>query len=156
MRKKIVLFLLAILLLSLVGVSARARWNTGDPYIPCYEFDYNYNYPKTAIPGGQSVSFDIPTNPCPPVKMIQIGGMALSQQVDADTAVIDQNTPSFQYQCTLSPDQGCCVDDGTYIYVTTVPCTGTFSVATYDAQGLLLGPFSPYQGGCFVNWVSTQ
>ena len=39
MRKKIVLLLLAILLLSLVGVSARARWNTGNPYIPCYPFD---------------------------------------------------------------------------------------------------------------------
>jgi len=146
MRKKIVLLLLTVLILSLVSVSASRRgWDPGDPYIPCYPFEQIYNYPTTTIPAGQngssSVSFDIPTISCPPVKMIQIGGANISQQLDVDAAIIDQ--PTFQYQCTLSSDQGCCVTNGgSYLQVC---ASDTFLVQFYDSQGLLFS--SGYEGG---------
>ncbi|NMC76322.1 MAG: hypothetical protein GYA60_03380 [Candidatus Methanofastidiosa archaeon] len=145
MRKKIVLFLSAILLLSLIGASAngiRLSWNPGDPYIPCYPFEQTYNYPTTTIPASQNglstVSFDIPSNPCPPVKIIQIGRKAVAQhQLDADSAILDQNTPTFQYQCSLSSDQGCCVFPNGGNYIDVCPNRGTISVTTYDTQGVI-------------------
>lgn len=145
MRKKIVLLLLAVLILSLVSVSATRRdWNPGDPYIPCYTFEQTYNYPTTTIPGGgngiSTVSFDIPSNPCPPVKMIQIGGANISQQLDVDAAIIDQ--PTFQYQCTLSSDQGCCPSWGYVNYCT----NGDVELTLYDEQGAQYGPYQ--SSGC--------
>jgi len=154
MQKKIVLLLLAVLILSLVSVNATKRdWNPGDPYIPCYPFEQSYNYPTTTIPAGQngssSVSFDIPLIACPPIKMIQIGGTNYGQQI----AAIDQNTPSFSYQCTLSSDQGCCVTNGgSYLQVC---ATDTFLVELYDSQGLFYS--SGWEGGgCNYVYLESQ
>jgi hypothetical protein len=121
---------LAVLVISLIAsVGARAQWNTGDPYIPCYPSEYVYNYPKTTIPHGQTgVFFNIPSNPCPPVKIIQIG----EQQAQGTV----QNAPTYRYECSLSSDQGCCIaNGGSYILVCAEGQAIGFNVITYDAQG---------------------
>jgi hypothetical protein len=148
MRKKISLVILSIMIISTMAtIGARERWNPGDPYIPCYGYQNEYTYPTTTIPGGQSVSFDIPTNPCPPVIMIQIGGMAYDQQIDTDTTVIDQ-TPSYMYQCTPSTSNDClCVGRIPHVEVCGVE-NNRFTVTTYDSQGGVIDTGSPDENPC--------
>ena len=136
MRKKLSLILLLIITISLMtSVSAIRRWNPGDTYIPCYPFNYGYNYPSTTILSGQTISFDIPSNPCPPMKMIEIGGMNFADRL------VEQNTPTFQYQCNLS-DEGCCPTWGYVNYCTDGPAL----LILYDEQG---APWGPYESsGC--------
>jgi len=81
MKKKIILSILFIMVISLsAAFGAIGEWNLGDHYIPCYLYESVYSYPTTAIaPGangqpGQTISFDIPSNLCPPSKTIRIGG----------------------------------------------------------------------------------
>ena len=66
--------------------------------------------------------------------MIQIGGIADIARQEADTTVIDKNTPSYTYQCTLSSDQGCCAfpNGGDQIEIC---ADGSFQVSLYDSQG---------------------
>lgn len=158
MRKKIVLLFLSILLISLVSSTTARVLNTGDPYVPCLPLGSIYTFPATTIPAGQTVSFDIPTNPCPPVKIIQIGGFEnTGQHIDADTAVIDQ--PTFQYQCTLSHDQGCCIPWGNVNYCTDGPLEPPAELTLYDEQGVERGSgqgsgcqqFGVYQNGWVVS-----
>ena len=153
MRKTISMIFLAVLVISLIAsVGARAKWNTGDPYIPCYPFEQIYNYPTTTIPAGQNglstVSFDIPSNPCAPVKMIQIGEMGQGAQ--------NPNEPAYRYECSLSSDQGCCVaNGGSYILVCQTGQRITFDVITYDAQGQINNEWT-VQGNCLYVQVEVE
>jgi len=79
MKKKITLSILFIMAISLsAAFGAIGQWNTGDQYIPCYLYESVYSYPTTAIAPkvlgadeGQTISFDIPPNICPPSKTIR-------------------------------------------------------------------------------------
>ena len=128
---------------------AIGQWNTGDPYIPCYNYQDNYTYPATAINPGQIISFDVPS--CPPSKTIRIGG---PEEGEA------KNSPTYGYDCSLSSDQGCCIGDYSRYYI--LVCgdeenpgyyRSTFRVTTYDEQGLIrtYGPhhqIQPEPNGC--------
>ena len=158
MRKKISLLVLSIITISLlVSVSSdpvgrvRTLWTPGDPYIPCYPSMYVYEYPQTTIALNQTVSFDIPS--CPPMRMIQIGGMG-NVGNEADTTTIDQ--PTLQYQCSLSSDQGCCVylNGGSYIQV--CPEQGIqslISVTIYDSQGIQIEVYTGIED-CTTNLLA--
>ena len=149
MRKKISLVILSIIIISTMAtIGAREFWNPGDLYISCYNYQNEYNYPTTTIAAGQSASFDIPLNPCPPVIMIQIGGMNLGQHIiDADTAVIDQ-TPSYMYQCTPSTAIDCfCLARIPFVVVCGVE-SNDFTVTTYDGQGGVVDQGSPDDSPC--------
>lgn len=138
MKKKIILSVLFIMVISLsAAFGAIGEWNLGDHYIPCYLYESVYSYPTTAIapgtgsPPGQTISFDIPSNLCPPSKTIRIGG----PEEEA------KNSPTYGYECSLSSDQGCCIDDEDRYYI--LVCGdyrggiyhSDFSVTTYDEQG---------------------
>jgi len=158
MKKKITLSILLIMAISLsAAFGAIGQWNTGDQYIPCYLYESVYSYPTTAIaagansPPGQTISFEIPPNICPPSKTIQIGG---PEEGEA------KNSPTYGYECSLSSDQGCCIDDYSRYYI--LVCgdeenpgyyRSTFRVTTYDEQGLIrtYGPhpqIQPEPNGC--------
>ena len=140
MKKKITLSILFIMAISLsAAFGAIGQWNTGDQYIPCYLYESVYSYPTTAIAPkvlgadeGQTISFDIPPNICPPSKTIRIGG---PEEGEA------KNSPTYSYDCSLSSDQGCCIDDYSRYYI--IVCGdyrdgryhSEFRVTTYDEQG---------------------
>ncbi|NMA30872.1 MAG: hypothetical protein GX941_03565, partial [Candidatus Methanofastidiosa archaeon] len=161
MKKKIILSVLFIMVISLsVAFGAMGEWNLGDHYIPCYLYESVYSYPTTAIaagvnnPPGQTISFDIPSNLCPPSKTIRIGGPEEGKA---------KNSPTYGYECSLSSDQGCCIDDYNYSKYNYILVCGdeenpgyyrsTFSVTTYDEQGEIktYGPYpqiQPEPNGC--------
>ncbi|NMA31828.1 MAG: hypothetical protein GX941_08510, partial [Candidatus Methanofastidiosa archaeon] len=139
MKKKIILSILFIMVISLsAAFGAIGEWNLGDHYIPCYLYESVYSYPTTAIaPGangqpGQTISFDIPSNLCPPSKTIRIGGPE-----DGEA----KNSPTYSYECSLSSDQGCCIGDYSRYYI--IVCGdyrggkyhSEFRVTTFDEQG---------------------
>ncbi|HNZ60932.1 MAG: hypothetical protein BWX56_00458 [Euryarchaeota archaeon ADurb.Bin023] len=125
MKKKITLSILFIMAISLsAAFGAIGQWNTGDPYIPCYNYQDNYTYPATAINPGQIISFDVPS--CPPSKTIRIGG----PEEEA------KNSPTYEYECSLSSDQGCCIGGGFFAFcVSDHNNIININVTTYDAEG---------------------
>ena len=136
MKKKISLSILLIMAISLsTAFGAIGKWNAGDPYIPCYQLESVYSYHTTAIAPGQTISFDIPS--CSPSKTIQIGG---PEEVET------KNSPTYGYECSLSSDQGCCIDDEGRYYI--LVCgdynenndnyNSNFKVVTYDAHGQII------------------
>ncbi len=146
MRKKISLFILLIMAISLsMAIGITGQENAEVPFvIPCYPSDYVYNYPTSTIAPGQTISFDIPSNLCFPVKTIQIGGGLGLGKV--------KNSPTYGYVCSLSSDQGCCADVNNFYVV--VCDNNNFDVITYDAQGRIHDTWPRNNQSCLIVFVN--
>jgi len=157
MKKIIAILLATAVIFSILPSISAIREPIGEPgsaIVTDYCFPEHYVLGTFSLGSGQSITFNIPSTACPPLKKEQIGGLRRYTaqigdifqigQIDADTTEIDDT--QYSYNCYYTESCGItrylllCVTQGSI---------GDLSLEVFDAQG------NPLQTGGDSNGCSS-